>query len=80
MEEIIHCGVTFLSHGQIIFLEQISMALNFFVFAWCLFYRPSNILTKFMNDMETGSIGKRVEERIKIQNLSTILYINYTSI
>lgn len=30
--------------------------------------------------MESGSIAKIVEERIKIQNLSTVLYTNYTSI
>lgn len=33
-----------------------------------------------MNDMENGSIAKIVEEGIKIQNLSTVLYTNYTSI
>ena len=43
-------------------------------------YRPSNILAKFINDMQIGRIAKTVEERIKMQNLFRILYINYISI
>lgn len=38
------------------------------------------MLAKFINDMQIGRIAKIVEERIKMQNLFRILYINYISI